>query len=147
MYDFETLVDRRIMDSNKWANMKLANPDVPDGIVPFSIADMEFKNAPEIIDGLKDFLTNAILGYSAAGDGFKNSVCKWMKKRHNWEIRKEWISVAIGVVPAITNTILAFSEPGDGIIVMTPVYFPFYESIERNKRKIVKNPLILNDNR
>ena len=60
---------------------------------------------------------------------------------------REWISVAIGVVPAITNTILAFSEPGDGIIVMTPVYFPFYESIERNKRKIVRNPLILNDNR
>lgn len=147
MYDFETLVDRRIMDSNKWANMKLANPDVPDGIVPFSIADMEFKNAPEIIDGLKEFLTNAILGYSAAGDGFKSSVCKWMKKRHNWEIRKEWISVATGVVPAITNTILAFSEPGDGIIIMTPVYFPFYESIERNKRKIVKNPLVLNDNR
>lgn len=80
MYDFETLVDRRIMDSNKWANMKLANPDVPDGIVPFSIADMEFKNAPEIIDGLKDFLEYAILGYSAAGDGFKSSVCNWMKK-------------------------------------------------------------------
>lgn len=145
MYDFDTLVDRRIMNSNKWKNMKNVNPDVPDYIVPFSIADMEFKNCPEIIDGLQNFLDTAILGYSAAGDDFLTSVCNWMQKRHDWKISKEWIAVATGVVPAITNVVLAFSEPGDGIIVMSPVYFPFYESIERNNRQVIKNPLILKD--
>lgn len=147
MYDFETLVDRRPMDSNKWGNMKLADPDVPEGIVPFSIADMEFKNAPEVIDGLKEFLNTAILGYSAAGDGFKSAVQGWMRRRHSWAIEKDWICVSIGVVPAITNAVLAFTEPGNGVIVMTPVYFPFYESIERNHREIVKNHLLLRDMR
>ena len=147
MYDFETLIDRRPMSSNKWKNMKIMNPDVPDNIVPFSIADMEFKNCPEIINGLQDFLKDAILGYSAASEGFLASVCDWMEKRHNWKISKEWIAVATGVVPAITNVVLGFSEPEDGVIVMTPVYFPFYESIERNNRKIVRNPLILKEDK
>ena len=80
MYDFETLIDRRPMSSNKWKNMKIMNPDVPDNIVPFSIADMEFKNCPEIINGLQDFLKDAILGYSAASEGFLASVCDWMEK-------------------------------------------------------------------
>ena len=145
MYDFDTLVDRRPMDSNKWACMKQKDPTVPEGIVPFSIADMEFKNAPEIIDGLQQFLSTAVLGYSAAGDGFKSAVQSWMARRHNWHIEKDWICVAIGVVPAITNAILACTEENDGVIVMSPVYFPFYESIERNHRRIVTNPLVLRD--
>lgn len=145
MYDFETLLDRRPMGSNKWKNMKNINPDVPENIVPFSIADMEFKNCPEIIDGLQKFLKDAILGYSSGSDEFFSSICNWMDKRHNWKISKDWIALATGVVPAITNVILGFSEPEDGIIVMTPVYFPFYESIERNNRKVIKNPLILQD--
>lgn len=145
MYDFETLLDRRPMGSNKWKNMKNVNPDVPENIVPFSIADMEFKNCPEIIDGLQKFLKDAILGYSSGSDEFFSSICNWMEKRHNWKISKDWIALATGVVPAITNVILGFSEPEDGIIVMTPVYFPFYESIERNNRKVIKNPLILQD--
>ena len=147
MYDFKTLVDRRPMGSNKWKNMKSINPNVPDDIVPFSIADMEFKNCPEIIEGLQKFLNTAILGYSGTTDNFLNSIVTWMKKRHDWEIKKEWIAVATGVVPAITNVILGFSDEGDGIIVMPPVYFPFYESIERNNRKVIKNPLILKDDK
>lgn len=147
MYDFKTLVDRRPMGSNKWKNMKNINPNVPNDIVPFSIADMEFKNCPEIIEGLQKFLNTAILGYSGTTDNFLNSIVVWMKKRHDWEIKKEWIAVATGVVPAITNVILGFSDEGDGIIVMPPVYFPFYESIERNNRKVIKNPLILKDDK
>ncbi|MEG0963710.1 MAG: MalY/PatB family protein [Lachnospiraceae bacterium] len=147
MYDFETLVNRRIMNSNKWANMYKTNPNVPDDIVPFSIADMEFKNAPEIITGLHEFLDTAILGYAAAGDGFLTSVCQWMKNRHEWSIEKEWIAVSIGVVPALSNIVEAFSEPGDGVLLMTPVYFPFYESIERNKRNVVKSSLVVKNGR
>lgn len=142
MYDFETLIDRRRMNSNKWANMRLTNPEVPEGVVPFSIADMEFKNAPEITDGLKEFMEDAVLGYACADDGFLSSISDWMDRRHHWQIKKEWIAVSIGVVPALTNAVLAFSRPGDGVIVMPPVYFPFYESILRNGRRVVKNPLI-----
>ncbi|MDD3361422.1 MAG: pyridoxal phosphate-dependent aminotransferase [Hespellia sp.] len=145
MYDFETLVDRHAMNSNKWANMYRVNPDVPKGIVPFSIADMEFKNAPEIMEGLREFLDTAILGYAAAGEDFLGAVCDWMQNRHDWHIEKEWIAVSIGVVPALSNIVAAFSEPGDGVLLMTPVYFPFSESIERNERKVVKSPLIIQD--
>lgn len=142
MYDFETLVDRRKMNSNKWANMRLINPETPEGVVPFSIADMEFKNAPEITDGLREFLEDAILGYARTDEEFLSSICRWMIQRHQWNVKEEWIAVSIGVVPALTNAILAFTEPGDGVIVMPPVYFPFYESILRNDRRVVKNSLV-----
>lgn len=145
MYDFNTLVDRRKFNSNKWKNMKKVNPNVPDHIVPFSIADMEFKNSPEIINELKNYLDEVILGYSTAGDEFLDYVCRWMENKHNWKIEKDWIVVTTGVIPAITNIILAFSKVGEGVIVMPPVYFPFVELLERNERKVINNPLILKD--
>ncbi len=140
-YDFETVVDRSNTGSSKWEQMKRLNPDV-QGIVPFSVADMELKNAPEIIEGLKKFLDEAILGYAVPTEGFLNAVCGWMKKRHHWEVKPEWIVNSSGVVSAFFTAIRALTNPGDGIIINSPVYYPFYSAIEQNDRKVVKNSLI-----
>lgn len=142
MYDFDTIVNRTNTGAAKWEQMKKWNPNVSDGIIPFSVADMEIKNPPQIIEGLKKYLDSTILGYTLPTDNYLNSVCDWMKKRHSWDIKAEWIVGSPGVVHAFYSTIKAFSAPGDGVIIMSPVYYPFYSAIERNNRKLVKSPLI-----
>lgn len=142
MYDFETLVVRTNTGSAKWEQMKGWNPNVTDGVVPYSVADMEFKNAPEIVQGLKEYIDSTVLGYTIPTEGYFNAVCGFMKRRHNWDIKSEWIVNSPGVVNAFYSAIRGLTEPGDGVIIMSPVYYPFYSAIELNNRKVVKNPLI-----
>ncbi len=140
-YDFETLPHRRGTNSSKWMAMLKENPDLPENIVPFTTADMEFKNAPEITDGLREYLNEAVLGYGGTGREYLQVVCDFIKRHHQWDIQPEWIQTATGVVNAICDSVRAFTEPGDGIILFTPVYFPFYSSVTMNHRVEVKCPL------
>ncbi|WP_124065315.1 MalY/PatB family protein [Clostridium sp. E02] len=141
-YDFETLVRRENVGSFKWDDMKLKNPNIKDGIVPFSVADMELKNAPEIINGLKDYLDQSILGYTGATAGYYDSVIGWMEKRHGFTPKKEWIVETAGVVPGLGQMVSAFTQPEDAVMIMTPVYYPFRMAVETNKRKLVTTELI-----
>lgn len=144
-YDFHTLINRSEMGSLKWNEMYQKNKDLPSDIVPFSVADMELKNPPEIIEGLKAYLDSAILGYTDPTDGYYEAVVGWMKRRHRWSIQKEWILGCDGVVPAFHNAVKAFTKPGDGVILMVPSYYPFYRSIHNNHRKLVETQLIDNN--
>ncbi len=144
MYDFETLVSRRNLGSVKWEEANKNNKGNEE-IIPFSVADMEFKNAPEIIEGLKEYAEKAIYGYTSATEEYYNAVCSWMKKRHDYDIDKEWIVETAGVVPALHTIVKALTDKNDGIMIMTPVYYPFYGAIENHNRKIVKNKLIYKD--
>ncbi len=142
MYDFNTCPDRRNASSYKYMDMLEKNPEVPEGIIPLSVADMEFKNAPEIAEGLTEYLKNTVLGYTAPSEGFLDAIVKWLDKRHSYKIEKEWIAVSDGVVPAIADLIRATTDPGDGVIILSPVYYPFKKSIERNNRRVVEVDLI-----
>ena len=141
-YDFKTRVNRKEQGSIKWEDMFNKKENIKDKITPLSIADMEFKNAPEIIEGLKKYLDKTILGYTMATKKYKKVVCYWMKKRHNFEIQEDWIINTVGVVSAFFNAIQEFTEEGDGIIIMTPVYYPFFNAIKSQNRKLVDCPLI-----
>lgn len=144
MYDFETLVPRNKMGSVKWAEMKKINPKVTEDIVPFSIADMEFKNPPEIMEGLKKYLDEVILGYTIPTEAYYDSIINWMKRRHNWCIDKESIVLSPGVVSALLTAVRAFLKPGDGVILMTPVYYPFFMAAKANQCNIVESQLKFN---
>lgn len=144
-HDFETLIDRTGLGSAKWAAMHRANPAVPAGIPPFSVADLDLANAPEIMQGLKAFLDHAVLGYTMPTPAYTQAVIDWMQRRHAWAIEPEWIVQTSGVVPALATAIRAFSAPGEGVIVQPPVYYPFYSVIEANARRVVRNPLRLED--
>lgn len=146
MYDFENVVDRRGQGSKKWLLMKELKPEVPDYVMPFSVADMEFKHPPELIEGLKSFLDEMILGYTTRNDDFNKAIVSWMKRRHNFDLNPEWLVHFQGVVSGIYNAILEFTNEGDGIIVMPPVYYPFFVVCESLKRNIVECPLINGDN-
>lgn len=144
-HDFRTLIDRTALGSAKWTAMRRANPDVPAGIPPFSVADLDLPNAPEIIDGLKAFLDEAVLGYTMPTAAYTQAVIDWMARRHGWTVRAETIVQTSGVVPALCSAVRALTAPGDGVIIQTPVYYPFYSAVERNGRRILRNPLLLRD--
>lgn len=141
-YDFETLVNRHGTGSAKYEQMMRWNPQVTEDIIPYSVADMEFKTPPEIVEGLKAYLDTHILGYTIHTPEYLQAVMKWMKKRHDWEIRKEWILAVPGVVGAFYMAVRALTEPGEGVIVMTPVYYPFYDAVKSAGRNLVENPLV-----
>lgn len=144
-YDFTTLESRKNTGSIKWEQMYEWNPNVADNIVPLSVADMELKPVPEVIEGLKKYLDKVILGYTAAYPSFLNSVISWIEKKHKYKVEKEWIVNTPGVVNAFYAAVNAFTNPGDGVIIFRPVYYPFSMAIEKNNRKIVNCPLIETD--
>lgn len=142
-YDFETLISRKNVGASKWNLMDKSNPKVKDEIVPFSVADMEFKNPPQIIDGLKKYIDSSIFGYTEATEEYYKAICNWMERRHNWKIKKEWITEFSGVVPALHIIVRALTEKEDNVLLMTPVYYPFYKAVTTNNRKIIKTELVL----
>lgn len=141
-YDFHSIINRTEDGSSKWLAMHEMNPEVGEEIMPLSVADMEFKNAPEIINGLKEKLDSVVLGYSQPTQSYLDTIVKWQKEEHQWEIEGDWIVTTPGVVAAINAAILAFSEPGEGVIYFSPVYGPFSQTTEENKRKEINIPLL-----
>ena len=110
--------------------MRKQNPEVPEGIVPLSVADMELMNPPEITEGLKQCLDHRILGYTDAGEDYYTETVNWMQRRHHWTIEKDWLVLLPGVVTAINVAVRAFVKPGEKIAILTPVYYPFKKTIE-----------------
>lgn len=144
-YDFTTRVDRTNIGSVKWEQMREWNPDVAEEVIPLSVADMEFKNPPEVVEGLKDYLDEAVLGYTAAYPAFLQAVVDWQKRRHGWRIEPEWIVNSAGVVTAFYAAIRALTEEGDGVMIFRPVYYPFGMAIEDTGRTEVNVPLLNQD--
>ena len=147
MYDFISQINRAGQGASKWDNMKRRNPSVPNGIIPFSVADMEFKTAPEIIAGLQAHLNDLALVYTNPTEAYFEAVVRWMRERHGWDIQSEWISTAQGVVSAFSHAIDTFTGLEDGVIIMPPVYYPFFWAIEHNKRRIITNNLRIDHDR
>lgn len=145
-YDFNTLINRNELGSDKWELMKQTNPNVPKNIAPLSVADADIKLAPEIQQGLIKFIQNdPVFGYTCATDKYYNAVINWMKTKHNYAIEKDWIVLSNGVVTALNNAVAAFTNAGEGVIIFTPVYPPFYRVTKANDRKVVPCPLINQD--
>ncbi len=112
-----------------------------DELLPLWVADMDFRTPDFIVEAMRKRLDHEIYGYTFRSESYFNAIAGWIKRRHNWNIRHSWISFSPGVVSAITFCIGAFSEPGDGVIVQPPVYFPFFDCIKGANRRMVENPL------
>lgn len=116
-------------------------------VIPMWVADMDFNTPDFIIKALKNRLNHEIFGYSLRPEEYYKSIISWLTRKHSWLIEKEWISFSPGVVPALNFSTLAFTRPGDGIIVQPPVYFPFFSAVESHGRKLIYNPLRENKGR
>lgn len=137
-YNFDEIIERRDTASIKW------NPEEGNGeeLLAMWVADMDFKTAPEIIEDLKERVEHGIYGYFFLEDDFYDSIISWVKKRHGWEIKKEWIVITPGVVTGLNISVNEFVEEGDRVIVQPPIYPPFYQVIRNKKALPVDNKLI-----
>ena len=103
--------------------------------------DMDFRSPKEVIDAVEERARSEAYGYSVKPDSFYESIIRWVGRRYRWKIKKEWIVFTPGVIPGFHIAIQSFTEPGDGIIVQTPVYYPFMDGVHSNRRTLVTNPL------
>ena len=144
--DFDEVIDRRGTHSSKWDSMEELYGVSPDSGLSLWVADMDFR-APKIIqEKLHEINSHGIYGYYGDYKEYNNSIKWWMKNRHNWEIDTSWIFTTHGLVNGTGLCIDAFTKPGDGIILFTPVYYQFSNLVEAARRKVVECPLKLIDN-
>jgi len=138
-YDFDTVIDRSNTSCEKWDGVE-ERFGVPD-LHAMWVADMDFKAPPELIEVLRQRVDHGIFGYTGRFSPYYDSIIKWVKRRHGWEIDKDWITFSPGVVPALSMALLAFTQPGDKVLVQPPVYYPFFSVIDGRGRTILENPL------
>ena len=140
-YDFETLVPH-IDDESSVMYKKLRKGGYPTDVIDYGVAEMKFPLLPELSDALVGLVKKGTLGYSAADDEYNEAVCNWMKTRHDYNIRPEYLVQTYGVVEAIGIAIRAFSNEGDNILIQSPVYNPFSNQIRSNGRNVIENDLL-----
>lgn len=132
-FQFDESVDRRNTGSMKW--------DVAKGELPMWVADMDFRTAPGIIEKITERATQGVFGYTVVTDEWYQSYQTWWKKRHDFEIRKEWLVFCTGVVPAISSIVRKVTTVGENVVVLTPVYNIFFNSILNNGRNVLDSRL------
>lgn len=145
MYDFDTLVDRRGTTSSKWHQIVEDMGPGNEDVIALSVADMEFKPAPEIVDALVDAARNDIFGYDYATDEYFDALVGWMHRRHHLDIKPEWVSLSDGVMPAVNTALRAVTHPGDSVIVQSPSYPPFVAAARNNGLTLLDNTLVLGE--
>lgn len=142
-YNFDEVIDRNGNRAAKYDERikKFGNADV----IPLWIADMDFKTAQPIIDAMKAKAEEGIWGYTSRPNSYFESICGWQKRRNGWDIDVSLMSWSLGVVPALSAIVKVFSEPGDSVMIQTPVYSEFYDVTEAWGRTVLENQLVEKD--
>ncbi len=135
-YDFDTIIDRRDTESYKW--------NVRDDELPMWVADMDFKAAPEIIEAIENRVSHGVFGYNTIPKYWKLSYINWWEKQHNYLMDGSGLLFCKGVVPLISSIVRNIVKPGENVLIQTPVYNMFFDSILNNRANVIENPLIYN---
>ena len=135
--------ERKNTDCVKWDVMDNMFGD--SDLMALWVADMDFLVPACVQQSLKEYVESGIYGYYKVPDSYHEAFMAWEKENHGYEVQKDWIRFAPGVVPAINWLVQVMTEPGDGIGVMTPVYYPFMNAVNDNGRKLIHCPLKKDD--
>ncbi len=138
-YDFDKIIPRENTSCVKYDLRKEFFGTT--SVLPLWVADMDFETPVFIREAVIKRAIHPIYGYTFRSDTFSRSIINWMQKRHGWEIKKEWVAFSPGVVPALNMAVMAFTSPGDKVIVQPPVYFPFFTAVKNHGRELVYNQL------
>ncbi len=136
-YDFDTVINRRNTDAMKW--------NVGENELPMWVADMDFAAAPEIQKALQKRLDHGVFGYSEIPDAWYEAYIGWWKTRHGFEMDREWLVFCTGVVPAISSIVRKLTTPNENVLIQTPVYNIFFNSIVNNGCRVLESPLCYRD--
>lgn len=137
---FENFWERRNTRSMKWDRLEAVYglEDASD-VLPMWVADMDFAAPDVVIDAIKKRLEHPVFGYSSEFDDCRDALKKWLSDRYGWGTEREWMQFHQGVVPAIATIIETLTEEGDGILITTPVYPPFFRVPRLQERTIVES--------
>lgn len=138
-YDFDKVVDRTETESLKWVYPRKVLG--VEEAIPMWVADMDFEAPPEVIAAIKSRAAHGIYGYPLIPPTFWQAAIDWLKRRHGWTVKRDWMAKSPGIVPALNYAVRAYTKPGDAVVIQTPVYHPFYFAVEHNGRRVVRNPL------
>jgi len=154
---FDIVHDRRGTNSIKWdffyddGVTKEAAHELGVGEasrpLPMSLSDMEFQTSPKIISALEKRVQHGIYGYTKPNKEYFQTISHWIANHYDWRVEEDWLLITAGVMPAISMAIQAHTDPGDKIIIQPPVFYPFGSVVENNGRVLLRNSLILEDDR
>ena len=139
-YQFESFPDRRKHYSVKWQQAENQSD-----LIPAWIADMDFPVLPEVRESIIAYADELVYGYSYPGQGLYEAIMDWEKEEHQYSFDQDALVFMEGVVPSLSTSIQAFTQEGDGVLINTPVYPPFAQSVLLNKRRLIRNPLLIKD--
>ena len=132
-YDFDRVIDRRNTNSYKWYSEK--------DVLPLWVGDMDFETAPCVKEAIVKKAQFGIFGYSIYGEEWEQSYISWWKRRHNFEIKREWLIFTTGIIPAISTCVRKLTTAAEKVLVQTPCYNIFFNSIVNNGRVPLESPL------
>lgn len=138
-YDFDTIVDRYNTGSVKYDTAERSG--MPADVMPMWVADMDFRAPDEIVSRMRQLCDFGVYGYTMVTDSYFDAVRNWFSSRFDWEVERKWLVTTPGVVFALSAAVKAFTEPGEGVLIQRPVYYPFTEVVENNGRVVVNNSL------
>ena len=142
-YNFDEIIDRTQTDSVKWSvNDRLFGRK---DVLSMWVADMDFRSPEPVVRALVERAKQGVYGYTARSDSNYLSVINWLQKRHGWKTNRSWQITTPGVVPGLIAALLAFTQPGDKVVIQPPIYHPFFKIIINNGRQVVENNLIDRD--
>lgn len=142
-YNFDEIIDRRGTESVKWdaVGERWGRND----LLPMWVADMDFRTPPFVMEALRKRLEHEVLGYTFACEAWHTSIINWVQQRYGWTVTRDMLTFTPGIVRGLAFAIHCFTEKGDKVMVMPPVYHPFFLVTEKSKREVVYSPLVLRD--
>lgn len=147
MFDFDEPIDRRQTHSMKWDMMEPLFGVAPEDGISMWVADMDFRPPPAVMAALVREIEGGVPGYYGDDRAYRAAVQGWMARRHGWEVDPAAILTTHGLVAAVGMCLQAYTEPGDGIVLFTPVYHAFARVIAANGRRVVESRLVERDGR
>ena len=135
MYNFDEVVERRGTGCVKWDE----SPN--DDVIPLWVADMDFRVAPAIQKALQQRVEHGVFGYNIVPESYYEAVISWFRRRHQWEIQRQWILYTTAVVPAMSCVIKALTMPGEKVLILSPAYNCFFSSIKNNGCEVLESAL------
>ena len=136
-YDFDRLIDRRKTNSMKW--------NVAEGELPMWVADMDFATVPEVTETLRRRADHGLFGYAEVTEEWYGAITDWWERRHGFAMEKDWLIFSTGVVPTISSVVRKLTTPNENVVIQTPVYHIFFNSIINNGCRVLENRLIYRD--
>ncbi len=142
-FDFDEIIDRRHTNSLKYDFA--AERGYPEDVLPFWVADMDFRAPQAVREAIRQRAEHGIFGYSSPKEEYYAALEKWFDTRHGWRPGKDSLVITPGVVFALSMAVRTFTQAGDAVLVTEPVYYPFFSTIEGNGRRLVTSSLLFED--